>query len=73
MTDERKTVIFEIKYGTDIKKFSTTEQVDYFIEGKLGRVLRVTPHEGHIVTKRGSIFPLKNYDIDTELDKILGS
>ncbi len=73
MIGQTKTVIFEQKYGTDIQKFSTTEQIDEFIESRLGRELRVTPHEGHIVTKRGSIFPLKNYDIDSNLDKILGN
>ena len=56
MIGHGKTVIFERKYGTDIKKFSTTEQVDDFIEGKLGRKLQVKVHEGNVVTRRGSIF-----------------
>ena len=67
----KKTVIFEKKYGADIKKFSTTEQVDEFIESKLGRKLKVKTHEGNVVTRRGSIFPFKNYEIDKKLDKIL--
>ena len=72
MIGRQKTVIFEKKYGADIKKFSTTEQVDEFIEGKLGRKLKVKNHEGNVVTRRGSIFPFKNYEIDKKLDKILG-
>lgn len=72
MVGRKKTVIFEKKYGADIKKFSTTEQVDDFIEGKLGRKLQVKVHEGNVVTRRGSIFPFKSYDIDKNLDKILG-
>lgn len=72
MIGSKKTVIFEKKYGADIKKFSTTEQVDEFIEVKLGRKLKVKVHEGNVVTRRGSIFPFKSYEIDKKLDKILG-
>lgn len=36
-----KTVIFESKYKTSISNFSTTQEVDEFLEGKLGRKLEV--------------------------------
>lgn len=36
-----KTVIFEDKYETDISQFSTTTEVDEFLEQKLGRTLNV--------------------------------
>jgi len=36
-----KTLIFEEKYGVNIEDFSTTTEVDEFIEKKLGRKLRV--------------------------------
>jgi len=72
MIEHGRTVIFEKKYGADIKRFSTTEQVDEFIEGKLGRKLQVKVHKGNVVTRRGSIFPFKSYDIDEKFDKILG-
>lgn len=37
----RKTVIFEEKYGVDIEKFSTTSDVEKFVEDKIGRKLQV--------------------------------
>ena len=36
-----KTLIFEEKYGVDIKDFDTTGDVDKFMEKKLGRKLKV--------------------------------
>lgn len=36
-----KTLFFEKKYNTNIKKFQTTEDVDNFLERKLGRKLKV--------------------------------
>ncbi len=36
-----KTLFFEKKYNTNIKDFQTTEDVDNFLERKLGRKLRV--------------------------------
>jgi hypothetical protein len=72
MIGHKKTVIFEQKYGADIKKFSTTEQVDDFIESRLGRKLQVKVHEGNVVSRRGCIFPFKNYDINKKLEEILG-
>jgi len=36
-----KTIFFEDKYGTRIKNFSTTEDVDKFLEKKLGKPLKV--------------------------------
>jgi hypothetical protein len=36
-----KTIFFEDKYKTDISQFSTTTEIDKFMENKLGRPLRV--------------------------------
>jgi hypothetical protein len=54
-----KTVLFEKKYGADIKGFSTTEEVDKRIEGKLGRKLGVKEIKTNLVTNRGCIIPIK--------------
>jgi len=71
MVGRAKTVIFEKKYGTDIKKYNTTEQVDSFIEGKLGRKLNVKRVETNVVSRRGSILPVKRFDINKRLDALL--
>jgi hypothetical protein len=58
-----KTVIFEEKYNTDISKFSSTREVDDFLEKKLGRPLRVVDVEAT---------PVVDYhDIYTDINKIL--
>lgn len=72
MIEQGRTVIFEKRYNADIKKFSTTEQVDEFIEDKLGIKLEVKALKGNVVSRRGIIFPLKHCDIDSKIDKILG-
>ena len=36
-----KTLFFEEKYKTHIKNFSTTTEINEFLEEKLGRTLRV--------------------------------
>lgn len=71
MLERKKTVIFEDKYGTDITKYNTTEQVDAFIESKLGRKLNVKRVETNVVTRRGSILPIKRRDINEKLDALL--
>ncbi len=71
MAGRKKTVIFEKRYGADIKRFHTTQQVDSFLEGKLGRELGTKRIETNVVTRRGSILPLKRYDINKKLDALL--
>ena len=69
-----KTVIFEEKYGVDIEKFSTTSDVEKFIENKMGRELRVIEPCGHgIVSTRGNIFKLRDYDINRMFDETINS
>jgi len=69
-----KTVIFEEKYGVDIEKFSTTTAVEEFIENKIGRELQVIEPCGHgIVSNRGNIFKLKDYDINRMFDETINS
>ncbi len=69
-----KTVIFEEKYGVDIEKFSTTTDVEEFIENKIGRELQVIEPCGHgIVSNRGNIFKLKDYDINRMFDETINS
>lgn len=71
MVGRAKTVIFEKKYSTDIKKYNTTEQVDSFIEDKLGRKLKVKRVDTNVVSLRGSILPLKRFDINKKFDALL--
>ena len=64
-----KTVIFEEKYGVDIKDFSTTKEIDEVIEKKIGRKLKVLKL-GHstLVPGRGNVFKLRKYDIKRRFD-----
>lgn len=56
-----KTIIFEKKYGADINRLSTTEEVDEYIEGKIGRKLGVKKIKTNLVTNRGCIIPIKKF------------
>lgn len=58
-----KTVIFETKYNVDIREFSSTHEVDDFLERKLGRPLRVVNIEATPV--------VDYYDVYAEINKIL--
>jgi hypothetical protein len=44
-----KTLFFERKYNTNITDFQTTEDVDNFLERKLGRKLRVIHKDTNIL------------------------
>lgn len=57
-----KTVIFEKKYGVDIDEFKTTNDVDTFLEKKLGRPLKVIDVPVERVIK---------IDIDAKIDAAL--
>jgi len=67
-----KTVIFEEKYGVGIEEFSTTSDVEKFIEDKIGRKLQVIESDDHgIVSNRGNIFKLRDYDINRRFDETI--
>lgn len=67
-----KTVIFEEKYGVDIEDFSTTEDIESFIENKIDRKLRVIRLEDHgIASSGGGIFKLQKYDIGRMFDETI--
>lgn len=69
-----KTVIFEKKYGVkfNIDQFSTTADIEKFIEHKTDRKLQVVKLDDHgIVSGRGSIFKIKKYDIDQRFDETI--
>lgn len=69
-----KTVIFEEKYGVNIEKFSTTEDVEKFMENEIGRELKIVELRNHgIVSNRGNIFKLRDYDINRRFDEIIKS
>ncbi len=69
-----KTVIFEEKYGVGIEQFSTTSDVEKFIEDKIGRKLQVVESDDHgIVSTRGNIFKLIDYDINRRFDETINS
>lgn len=44
-----KTIFFEKKYNINIKNFQTTEDIDNFLERKLGKKLRVVRKDTNIL------------------------
>ncbi len=67
-----KTVIFEEKYGVNIDQFSTTEDIEKFIEHKTDRKLQIIKLDDHgIVFGRSSIFKIGKYDIDHRFDETI--
>lgn len=68
-----RTIIFENRYKTNIKQFSTTHQVTSFLEKKLNKPLKTISLNQNIVSKRGNVFPIKSFDVDNELDRVLNS
>ena len=56
---EHKTVIFEEKYGVDIRNYSTTTEVDRYIESQIGREPRIINSD------------MKSYDINGLFDKTI--
>jgi len=65
-----KTVIFEERYGVNVNDFSSTDEIDKVIEKKIGRKLQIITLDDHGIShSRGSVFKLRNYDIDHMLDE----
>jgi len=71
MMGQTKTVLFEKMYDTDISKFSTTSEVNDFLVEKLKKPLKTVSLPQNIVSKRGSVFPIKSLDIDGMFDNSL--
>lgn len=72
VSSQSSTILFESKYKTDIRNFSTTEEVDIFLTKKLSKKsLKLVSLDQNIVSKRGCIFPMKNIDIDKTFLSVL--
>ena len=65
------TVLFEKKYNTQIKNFSTTSQVNKFVEKEEGKKLDVVVIKTDVVTSRGDILPMLDENIDEMFDKAI--
>lgn len=67
-----KTIFFESRYDTNIKKFLTMSEIDEFIAGREGTSLDVEIMCSDVITNRGDVFPLLNVDIDQLFDTSVG-
>lgn len=65
------TVLFEQKYNTNIEDFSTTSQINKFVEDKEGKDLEIVVVETDIITTRGDIFPMLDINIDKTFEAAL--
>ena len=63
--------IFETIMGKSPASFQTIEEINAFIEHKLGKKLKIKLLYEDISSCRGSILPLKSYDPEKEIDKAL--
>ncbi|MCK4730723.1 MAG: hypothetical protein KAT28_05385 [Candidatus Aenigmarchaeota archaeon] len=66
---EHKTVIFERKYGVDIRDYSTTTEVDKFIESQIERKLRLVEPRGYGLVPEGE--SLEDYTLNDLVDKTI--
>ena len=57
----------------DISDFSSTDEVDSFLEEKLGRKLNIKDIESGVVPSRGNVFKVGSCDINKMFDKMLGT
>ncbi|MBF0465713.1 MAG: hypothetical protein HQK88_12140 [Nitrospirae bacterium] len=62
---------FQQLFGEDPKKFNTVEEIDSFIEKKKGLKLKVEFLYPDIVSVRGSVFPVKEMDVNKIIDNAL--
>ena len=67
-----KTVFFESRYDTNIKKFMTMSEIDEFVARREGTSLDVGVMCSDVITNRGDVFPLLNLDIDKLFDTSIG-
>lgn len=58
------TILFEQKYNTNVEDFSTTSQINKFVEDKEGKSLEVVVVKTDIITTRGDVFPTVDINID---------
>jgi|Deesub1362A_J573_1020465.scaffolds.fasta_scaffold00348_58 hypothetical protein len=68
----RKTVLFEEKYGVDIRNFHSTKEIDKVVENKIGRKLKVVKVGSRVVSSgRGNIFKIRKYGINKRFKKAI--
>lgn len=72
-SESSSTVLFEKKYKVNIKNFKSTEEIDEFVESKLGRKLKSIKLDTNIVDNTGNVIEVKEYDIDSLIDKALNN
>lgn len=64
--------IFEKKFGVSPSRFTSTSEVDSFVEEKIGKPLRPSVNHGNrFVMPQGNIFSLVDYDVDSMVDNAL--
>ena len=66
-----KTVYFEEKYGVNITQFKSTEDVDKFLEQRIGRSLEAKDIDNGLIDRSGNVFPVKDFSIDLNLNRVL--
>jgi hypothetical protein len=64
-----KTIFFERAFGDDIGSFSTTKEIDRFVEERRGKKMKVVEISTPLVP--GNVFRIRCYDIDELVDRAL--
>jgi len=63
MTNERKTILFEEKYGVSIDDFDSIGEIDRFIESKIGGPLGITNHRTPSAMCDDNVFRIRIYSV----------
>lgn len=66
-----KQSIFKRRFGKNPADFSTIEEVNDFVEKKIGHQLDTKPLYPKLVSTRGCILPIKNVSADEVIDNAL--
>ncbi len=66
--------IFEAVFNINIEDFSTTEEIDEFVQKRCGRgELKTEEIITNVVLNRGSIVPVEKIELNEMIDDILAS
>jgi hypothetical protein len=66
-----RSLIFEQKYKTPLKDFSTVEEINKYVEKKEGRKLDYKRSDNIIMAKGGSVFKINTTNPSKVIDNVL--
>ncbi len=68
-----KKSLFERRFGKNPANFNSIEEINVFVEKKLGHNLKTKRLYPNLVSTRGCILPIKNISADEVIDSALNN